>query len=292
MAVTTVHNVNEDMAKHFDLHGNTALHWVATHDFLGKKRQEWVVFVRDLISAGADLHAVFPADMRKFESPLSLYLCSPKCHVRHWVSLLMDAGVDLVTYGQAELRLWQSAQWRNYRIISRYMRTTGRPVDLMYGPGPHNWKILQQFTHPLLTWRLQPISVPGSWPNGHHRNITVPTTICWEPGTEDQSEGTWICHDAGHNTKPSLRWIDDDHGEKDVTPDECAADETDVEVCRRFLGEGKVDLIKRKRSASQPRSGAYTGRRRHLQRPCCCNALIDDRVWAYLYDFTRRTGLL
>lgn len=154
----------------------------------------WPEFIIQLVQHGADLHVARAHD---WETPFIRMLCFNRCipsfetalgWVRDWVSLLAEAGVDLVAYGLAE-----SLSLREYRDEMYHQLGIGRGYclyDVVYDPDPKAWSLELRAVAEMPFF--QQSFMPGSW-----QDERVPTCIAWLPDEDEWESGKWRPLDQG-----------------------------------------------------------------------------------------------
>jgi hypothetical protein len=160
--------------------GATALHFVAKAMCTSRDPKltvdMWQSFAQELVSHGADLHAMLADDRyTPFRWLVTAALNYRDSHnaVTCWAALMHSAGVNLAEYGRVEHSLWRQTggEWEER-------------ADFNYGPTPGEWRVHEYS----VGWKIdvyERLLPPGAFPP------VLPTTITWEPTYREEVEGPW-----------------------------------------------------------------------------------------------------
>lgn len=160
--------------------------------------RRWRLLARDLVRWGTN-----PSCVSAGETPLTIMCyfparcigetgpyCWAELHrgLREWILLLMDSGVDVVSYGQNESQTWEDNGMRNKLNMliwdwKGYPRVKCTVDRLIYGACLEDWGFMLRQVRTLSIFKRS--SAPGAWP----QDPRLPDCIVHNP---DFHEVGWV----------------------------------------------------------------------------------------------------
>lgn len=224
-----------EIARRTTGNGKTALHWAVTHfgtflressgtsDAFGSPAsQSYAELASELISMGADVHAVWydiDENIGLVSSQGDPFLCflggiifgfavwswdktSIARAADRWGQMLVDGGISLPHYVEAENRYLGSRQSAEWRIPSySYSKDGWRLVPRRLLVSEETTLLLEVIDLPSVdTWKEEAAPMPGTWP----MTSALPDTIIWVPEDEDSRDGMcWVWGGCVYMTQTS-----------------------------------------------------------------------------------------
>ena len=172
---------DQRLAKLKTRNGYTLLHHVAFHCMAhSRPTQQWLNLGKALIRWGADTSAI---ESSGYYTPLKSLIQASQhmgpdrllSHLRLWIQMLQEAGIDLEEYGAKESQIWEPVDGHEVSIES-----------FTYGPASADWNLVGRWKRTVSIYRL--LQPPGTF----HISNSVPDKILWRPGcVELAEEGHW-----------------------------------------------------------------------------------------------------
>ncbi|KXS97894.1 hypothetical protein AC578_5029 [Pseudocercospora eumusae] len=244
--------------------GRTVLHHLAS--FIGQNRgqAQAQAILPLLVKAGADMHAQDFCGWTPLQDFIFRRIWDKgRLDLGMWIYHLLEAGVNVLSYGRREMATWSSFEFR-LDCGENLVEVSSLAID----KSPLLWTVELRYAKLLPVYRR--VTIPGSWPSDYKYDV-LPTTICWHPHETDPDEYNsqnwrfereirlWQSVRPARTNRDTKHWhqrAEDDSGDLIHLRRRSSRMEY---VPLGFVANGAVDSLgqrkttKSRRSASQPR---------------------------------------
>lgn len=125
-------------------------------------------------------HACFRSSGRRYRSEVSKAVVES---IERWTGILLEAGIDLLSYASKELKIW-SRDYKRGLELDGSVYSSLSAVAPMFARVPLASSMALRWRETLQVYTL--VQPPGAWPTHEFK----PSTVSWKPNLNEESEGT------------------------------------------------------------------------------------------------------